>query len=162
MYDKIVVEFLKFGWPINCNTTVLPKSTGSFYFHTTLPFGLRSTTMACQRTTKAVTHILNNHGILADVYIDDFYSAATPETSRTDFVCMNRIFSELGLQASPDKDIPPCCEMTCFGVQINTASMILTVPLFCLHELQEELNSWSNVQFCTRKDYSDSLASYHS
>lgn len=45
---------------------------GSFYFHTTLPLGLWSATMACQRTTKAVTHILNNHGILADVYIDDF------------------------------------------------------------------------------------------
>ena len=25
--DKIVVDFLKFGWPINCDTTVLPKST---------------------------------------------------------------------------------------------------------------------------------------
>lgn len=108
--------------------------------------------MACQRTTKAVTHILNNHGILADVYIDNFYGTSTPETSHTDFACMNRIFSELSLQASPDKDIPPCCEMTCLGVQINTASMILTVPQFSLHELQEELNSWSNVQFCTRKD----------
>ena len=93
---------------------------GSFYFHTTLPFGLQSATMACQHTTKAVTHILNNHGILADVYIDDFYGAATPETSCTDFACMNRIFLELGLQASPDKDIPPCCKMTCLGVQINT------------------------------------------
>ena len=25
--DKIVVDFLQFGWPINCDTTVLPKST---------------------------------------------------------------------------------------------------------------------------------------
>lgn len=25
--DKIVVDFLKFGWSINCDTTVLPKST---------------------------------------------------------------------------------------------------------------------------------------
>ena len=25
--DKIVVDFLKFGWPINCDTSVLPKST---------------------------------------------------------------------------------------------------------------------------------------
>ena len=61
-------------------------------------------------------------------------------------------FSELGLQASPDKDTPPCCEMTCLGVQINTASMTLTVPQFRLHELQEELYSWFNDQFCTRND----------
>ena len=236
MYDdKIVVNFLKFGWPINCNTTVLPKSTlqnhgsaagangkrmdcvisplqcvpkrdstepykltlpgidqlvefvnrlgrgcrvfkkdlkrayrqipvdpadyhllgmcisGSFYFHMTLPFGLQSATMACQRTTKVAAHILNSHGILADVYINDFYGTATPETSLTDFACMNRIFSELGLQASPDKDIPPSCEMTCLGVHINTVSMTLTVPEFRLHELQEELNSWSNDQFCRHK-----------
>lgn len=25
--DNIVVDFLKFGWPINCDTSVLPKST---------------------------------------------------------------------------------------------------------------------------------------
>ena len=25
--DKVVVDFVKFGWPINCDTTVLPKST---------------------------------------------------------------------------------------------------------------------------------------
>ena len=107
--------------------------------------------MACQCTTKAVTHISNNHGIPADVYTNDFYGAAIPETSYTDFACMNRIFSELGLQASPDKDTPPHYETTCLGVQINTASMILTVPHFRLHELQE-LYSWSNHQFRTRKD----------
>ena len=125
---------------------------GLFYFHTALPFGLRSATIACQRTTKAAAFILNNHGILADVYIDDFYGAAPQASSHTAFACMNRIFSELGLQASPDKDIPPCCEMTCLGVQINTARMVLTVPQFRLQELQEELSSWSNKTSCTRKD----------
>lgn len=65
---------------------------------------------------------------------------------------MNRLFSELGLQASPEKDTPPSCEMTCLSVQINTASMVLTVPQFRLQELQEELSSWSTKTSCTRKD----------
>lgn len=125
---------------------------GLFYFHTTLPFGLRSATIACQRTTKAAAFILNNHGIMADVYIDDFYGAAQPTSSHHAFTCMNRLFSELGLQASPEKDTPPSCEMTCLGVQINTASMVLTVPQFRLQELQEELSSWSTKTSCTRKD----------
>ena len=111
--------------------------SGSFSFHTTLPFGLRSATMACQRTIKAVAHILNNHGILADVYIDDLYGAARPETLRTDFACMNRIFSELGLQASPDKDIPPCCEMTCFGGQF-----LQTVKRPILHTKRSTATPW--------------------
>lgn len=125
---------------------------GLFYFHTTLPFGLRSATIACQRTTKAAAFILNNHGIMADVYIDDFYGAAQPTSSHHAFTCMNRLFSELGLQASPEKDTPPSCEMTCLSVQINTASMVLTVPQFRLQELQEELSSWSTKTSCTRKD----------
>ena len=45
---------------------------GSLYFHTALPFGLRSATMICQRTTKSVAYILNTEGISVDVYIDDF------------------------------------------------------------------------------------------
>ena len=44
------------------------------YFHSRLPFGLRSATMACQQTTKAVTHILHDLGLSIDIYIDDFYS----------------------------------------------------------------------------------------
>ena len=80
---------------------------GLFYFHTALPFGLWSATIACQRTTKPAAFILNNHGILTDVYIDDFYGAAPQASSHTVFACMNIIFSELGLQASPDKDVPP-------------------------------------------------------
>ena len=45
---------------------------GSLYFHTALPFGLRSTTMIFQHTTKSVAYILNAEGISVDVYIDDF------------------------------------------------------------------------------------------
>ena len=35
---------------------------GSLFFHTSLPFGLCSATLICQRTTKTVVHILNNEG----------------------------------------------------------------------------------------------------
>ena len=46
------------------------SNNGRFYFHTTVPFGLRSATMACQRTTKGV-YIWNQEEILVDVYIED-------------------------------------------------------------------------------------------
>ena len=54
---------------------------GSLYFHTALPFGLRSATMICQRTTKSVAYILNTEGISVDVYIDDFYGAESSDSS---------------------------------------------------------------------------------
>ena len=64
-----------------------------FYFHTRLPFGLRSATMACQRTTKAVAHILHELGLSIDVYIDDFYGAETPELAEASFLRMSHLFN---------------------------------------------------------------------
>ena len=98
---------------------------GQFYFHTVMPFGLRSATLAYQRTTKAVSYILNEEGILVNVYIDDFYGAETQELADLSFDRMTQLFSELGLQSSPDKDTPPAHEMTCLGVCINTLNMTL-------------------------------------
>ena len=77
---------------------------GQFYFHSVMPFGLRSATLACQRTTKAVSYILNEEGILVDVYIDDFYGAETQDLVDLSFDRMTQLFSGLGLQSSPDKD----------------------------------------------------------
>ena len=112
------------------------------YFHTVMPFGLRSATLACQRTTKAVAHILNNQGLLVDVYIDDFYGAESKEHASLSFDRMSQVFNDLGLQTSPVKDVPPTHEMTCLDVQVNTLAMTLTVPEFRLQELQDELSHW--------------------
>lgn len=92
---------------------------GQFYFHIVTPFGLCSSTFACQRTTKSLAYILNKEEILVDVYIDDFYGAAeTPGLANHSFglFCMTWSISELGLHSSPD--------IICLGVRINTLSMI--------------------------------------
>lgn len=126
---------------------------GQFYFHTVMPFALRSATLACQRTTKAVSYILNEEGILVDVYIDDFYGAETQDLADLSFDRMTQLFSELGLQSSPDKDTPPTHEMTCLGVCINTLSMTLTVPDFRLEDLQDLLSSWLNKTHFSKREF---------
>ena len=102
-----------------------------------MPFGLRSATLACQWTTKAVSYILSDEGILVDVYIDDFYGAETQELAEHSFDRITQLFLELGLQSLPDKDTPPTHEMSCLGVCVNTLNMTLTVPYFHLEELQD-------------------------
>ena len=86
---------------------------GYFYFHSAFPFGLRSATLACQRTTQSVVYILNTMEILVDVYIDDFYGACKPSQSHSAFHRMNTQFNELGLLASAAKDVPPCHRIAC-------------------------------------------------
>ena len=117
---------------------------GLLDFHTVMPFGLRSATLACQRTTKAVVYILNQQGILVDVYIDDFYGAASADIAHTSFDRVTKLFADLGLQTSPEKDVPPTHEMTCLGVSVNTLTMTLSVPEFRLEELHDDLTTWSN------------------
>ena len=115
---------------------------GQFYFYTVMPFGSRSATLTCQRTTKAIVHILNQEGILVDIYIEDFYGAETAKLATQSFDRMTHLFSELGLQLSPAKDTPPMHTMTCLEISVNTLTMALTVPEFRLHELQHLLSSW--------------------
>lgn len=124
---------------------------GSLYFHTALPFGLRSATMICQRTTKSVAYILNSEGISVDVYIDDFYGAESSDSSELSFQRMNSLFAELGLMDAPEKDTPPSHEMLCLGVWINTLDMTLSVPAFRIEELQLELNTWLNKRSFTKR-----------
>ena len=54
---------------------------GLLYFNTRCPFGLRSSALVCQRTTRAVIHVFTKEGYTADLYLDDFYGAEHP----TDF-----------------------------------------------------------------------------
>lgn len=79
-------------------------TNNQLYFHTRFPFGLRSATMACQRVTEEVIHILSTEGYLPDVYIDDFYGVEKAELAGIAFNRMTELFKELALAASPAKD----------------------------------------------------------
>lgn len=98
----------------------------ALYFHTSLPFGLGSATLICQRTTKSAVYILNNEGISVDVYIDDFYGAELPACSKQFFQRMNSLFAELCLMASPEKDVSTYHRMLCLGIWIDTLNMFVT------------------------------------
>ena len=115
---------------------------GQFYFHTVMPFGLRSATLACQRTTKAVSYILSDEGT----------GAETQERAEHSFDRITQLFLELGLQSSPDKDTLPTHEMSCLGICVNTLNMTLTVPYFHLEELQDLLSSWLNKTHFSKRE----------
>ena len=65
---------------------------------------------------------------------------------------MNSLFAELGLMDAPEKDTLPSHEMLCLGIWINTLDMTLSVPAFCVEELQLELNMWLNKQSFTKRE----------
>ena len=121
------------------------------YFDTRCPFGLKTSAMICQRTTKAVVHCFTQLGFLADVYLDDFYGADSPARASTAFTSLRQLLQELGLQTSPDKDSPPSTKLVCLGINVDSEEMSLSVPPFRVQELSQELSLWSQRSRYTKK-----------
>ena len=115
----------------------------ALYFDTRFPFGLRSSAMICQSTTRAVIYIFTQEGFSADAYLDDFYGAEYPSVAPTAFERLQNLFDELGLQSSPEDNCLPSTQMICLGILVDTVRMVFEVPQDRLLEPHEELLQWS-------------------
>ena len=105
-HDRQIVDFLPYGWPVNSTGCLLykldlqrayrqipidPKDynllgfcfNNLLSFGTRCPFGLKTSAMICQCTTKAVVHCFTQLGFLAGGYLNDFYGADLPERAVT-------------------------------------------------------------------------------
>ena len=127
------------------------RHNNMLYFDTRCPFGLRTSAMICQRTTKAVVHCFTKSGFSADVYLDDFYGADVPARAPQAFQSLKELLHELGLQTSPDKDCPPSTNMVCLGVEVDSEHFTLSVTEDRVQDLLTELSSWSSREFYTLK-----------
>ena len=123
---------------------------GLLYFDTRCPFGLRSSALVCQRTTRAVIHVFTKEGYTADVYLDDFYGAEHPADAHFAFARLQDFFNELGLQSSPEKDSHLSTRMICLGILVDTEQMLFEVPEDRLSDLQTELLQWTQFSTFTR------------
>ncbi|XP_068723726.1 uncharacterized protein [Montipora capricornis] len=124
---------------------------GLLYFDTRCPFGLRSSALVCQRTTRAVIHVFTKEGYTADVYLDDFYRAEHPADSHFAFARLKDLFDELGLQSSPEKDCFPSTRMICLGILVDTEKMLFEVPADRLSDFKTELLQWTQISTFTRR-----------
>ena len=120
------------------------------YFHTCLVFGQRSAVLACQRTTKGAIFAFEKMGYTADVYIDDFFGADTPELAYIAFVVLKTLLAELGLQMADDKEVSPSTTMLCLGIIFDTIAMTVSVPDFRMAELKDILNQWLTGSYFTK------------
>ena len=87
-----------------------------FYFDTVLSMGLCSAAMACQRSTSAVTWILNQRGLTIFNYLDDFIGASPPTLATSHFHELGELLSSwLGriccqiLSSFSSNDLFGCC-----------------------------------------------------
>ena len=126
---------------------------GNLYFDKTLPMGLRSSPLSCQRITNAVRHIFQGRGFDLVNYLDDLVTAEKWEMAEQADEEMGQVLIEGGLVEKPSKHIRPVVEMVFLGVLHNTETLTLAVSQERLLELSGLLSDWLDRSRASRRDF---------
>ena len=136
------------------STPLLGIMFGSkYYIDAAPPFGCRTSSMACARTTGAVVYLLRKRGHFAMCYLDDFVGAAAShaEAMRA-YQDLMDITSRLGLELSMPKCVPPTEELEWLGFFITTIHMRVEIPYEKLVEVLDECKLWTIGRKASRKE----------
>ena len=77
-----------------------------WYFDTTMPMGLWSSAMCCQRITNAIRQLYQKRGYDLVAYLDDLASAEVPNQADQAYIEMGKLLEEAGLQEQKQKSVP--------------------------------------------------------
>jgi len=123
-----------------------------YYFHSTLPFGLRSSCHLWERYATAAQWIANHHGPIEFIlhYVDDFLIAC--KTRRECEQQLQRfldLLCQLGLPIADNKTAGPSTHITFLGILIDTAAMTVSLDADRLEIIRSTLNTWVGRQTCS-------------
>jgi hypothetical protein len=97
-----------------------------YYFHTALPFGLKSSCAIWERYSTAAEQIAKNNGVKHLIhYIDDYFGAQpTAPIAKATLDLIIALFNKLGLPLSQDKIEGPLQVMKFLGITIDTVAKL--------------------------------------
>ena len=72
-----------------------------------------------QCCSDAVTFIMARNKAKMFAYIDDYILVSPKAMADAHFLHLASLLTELGLPSNPDKQTPPCRNLTCLGIQID-------------------------------------------
>ena len=125
---------------------------GKFYIDVCPPFGCRTSSYICARTTAAVVWILNQKGIKSLCYLDDFVGVAkSMDQAISDYKAALELLEYLGLETSPNKCVPPTQILTWLGFQLDSVKMSIHLPKQKLEDILEEAKCWFNYEKVSKK-----------
>ena len=125
---------------------------GKKYFDIAPPFGCRTSSMACARTTNAIVYLLNKMNFFVVCYLDDFIGVEKDyESAKIAYTKTLNLLAFLGLDVSYKKCVPPTTNLTWLGYNIDSEKLIITIPKDKIVELIEECKLWKVGSKVTRK-----------
>ena len=125
---------------------------GELYFDKVLPTGMRTAPMITQRITNAIRHIHEKMGYFLLNYVDDFLGASEQNKVQQAFQHLTQLLINLGVEAVPDKTIPPTTRIEFLGVTFDSKTMTMEVTQERIGEILGELNTWLVKESATRKE----------
>lgn len=127
----------------------------AFYFHTTLPFGLKSSCHLWERYSTAAQWIVKHILLIPMVihYVDDYFLTSASAAECQDN--MNRIqllFTELGLTIATEKTVGPTKKLVFLGILIDTQNMTMSLDTERISSIQQLLMEWTNKKTCSLRE----------
>ena len=105
------------------------KNENKYFLDFSVAFGYRNGSQIFQRCTDAIRFIMSQHGFhhLHD-YIYDLIYTGLPSEIHASYNFLQHLLSQLGLDISIKKLVPPSTSVTCLGIQIDTIKRTISIP----------------------------------
>ena len=129
------------------------KYKGSYWFDTSVAFGLKTGSRHCQEVTNAISHIMTSHGYQSLNYLDDICGIQNNEDHAYEsFYFLEALLSLLGIDESKHKAQEPATRRKWLGIVFDTVKRTIEVPEEKLRNIIGELEYWRNKGNATRRE----------
>ena len=124
-----------------------------FYVDVCLPFGSRSSPCIFNAFADALQWIIVTKFDLPGLvhYLDDFFTCST-EMTQYYMDLIQAVFNIIGVPVALDKLEGPSQVITFLGIEIDSNSFTIRLPLDKLRELRQLVHLWMNRRKCTKRE----------
>ena len=131
-----------------------------YFIDLSVPFGYRHGSKIFQRCTDSIRHIMAKHGFPGlHNYIDDLIFTGLPSKIHLAYEFLKNLLSELGLDISDKKLVPPSTSAVCLGILIDTVDRIIAIPQKKLQEIVHMCKNWETKTYCSKNQLQSLLGS---
>ena len=100
-----------------------------YFIDLSVPFRYRHGSKNFQHCTDSIRHIMAKHGFPGlHNYIDDLIFTGLPSKIHLAYEFLKNLLSELGLDISDKKLVPPSTSAVCLGILIDTVDRTIAIP----------------------------------
>ena len=136
------------------------KFEHKYFLGRSLAFRFRHGSLIFQRCTDAIRYIMAEHGYpLLFNYIDDLIYTGLPSKMDACFNFLKDLLTDLGLEISPKKLVPPATSVTCLGILIDSIQKTVSIPQEKLAEITQLCKQWTTKTYCGKRDLQSLLGS---